>query len=266
MTSKTKGVVGSAAIHIILIVLLIVLGFSTPLPLPEEQGILVSFGTSEQGMGPIEPRIADPAPTPPPPSSRAEVVETPPLTQDFEEAPAIAPPKVVSKPETRPEPIREEKPQEVVEEKPTPVEEKPRQPNQMALFPGRRSDGGTQGEGETSTPGNQGQTHGSPHSAAREGATGGGDGISFDLGGRASLTLPMPDYPTQKSGRVVVQVTVDRQGNVTKAVPGARGSTTLDAELLRAAERAALLAKFDVSANAPAYQTGTITYVFRLRQ
>ncbi len=94
----------------------------------------------------------------------------------------------------------------------------------------------------------------------------GGNGIGFSLSGRNALSLPQPEYPKQKSGKVVVEVTVDRKGVVTKAVQGVRGSTTLDSDLLKAAETAALRAKFDVSPGAPAYQTGTITYVFKLQQ
>ncbi|HNY09536.1 MAG TPA: energy transducer TonB, partial [Tenuifilaceae bacterium] len=75
---------------------------------------------------------------------------------------------------------------------------------------------------------------------------------------------PKPDYPKQKEGRVVVEVTVDNHGNVTKAIAGIKGSTTLDTDLLKAAEKAALSAKFDVSSNAPSFQVGTITYIFRL--
>lgn len=63
----------------------------------------------------------------------------------------------------------------------------------------------------------------------------------------------------------MVEITVDRKGNVASARAGVRGSTTYDTELINAAESAARLAKFDVSQRAPEYQTGTITYVFRLQ-
>jgi len=115
------------------------------------------------------------------------------------------------------------------------VEEKPREVDRSQLFPGQESSTVT------------------------------GDGISFSLGGRSALKLPNPEYPPQKTGTVVVEVTVDRNGNVSNARGGVRGSTTNDTELINAAERAARRAKFDVSQKAPAYQTGTITYVFRLQ-
>ena len=42
------------------------------------------------------------------------------------------------------------------------------------------------------------------------------------------------------------------------------GSTILDDDLFKAAEKAALKAQFDVSSNASASQVGTITYIFKL--
>ena len=63
----------------------------------------------------------------------------------------------------------------------------------------------------------------------------------------------------------MVEVTVDRLGNVTYANPGVKGSTTLDEYLLKSAKKAALGAKFDRKSGAPAYQKGTITYYFKLQ-
>jgi TonB family protein len=93
-----------------------------------------------------------------------------------------------------------------------------------------------------------------------------GEGVNYSLSGRSALSLPQPEYPKQKSGKVIVRVTVDRNGNVLTAEGGQQGSTTLDNDLINAAEKAAKLAKFDVSPNAPASQTGTITYIFKLQQ
>ena len=77
--------------------------------------------------------------------------------------------------------------------------------------------------------------------------------------------LPLPEYSVQNAGTVVVRIMVDQYGTVTSAVPGARGTTVQDATLWEAARKAALKAKFNVSASAPAVQEGTITYVFTLR-
>ena len=93
----------------------------------------------------------------------------------------------------------------------------------------------------------------------------GHSGISYSLAGRGVQKLPLPKYDYQGEGRVVVEVGVDRSGKVTQAVPGIKGSTTLDEYLLKVARDAALEAQFDAKPDAPLIQKGTITYIFALR-
>ena len=78
-------------------------------------------------------------------------------------------------------------------------------------------------------------------------------------------TLPRPSYPVQASGTVVVDIWVDNYGTVQKAVPGAEGTTVTDKDLWNEARRAAMRASFNMSADAPAMQKGTITYIFKLK-
>lgn len=102
--------------------------------------------------------------------------------------------------------------------------------------------------------------------AAGNTSTGSTDGEpSARLAGRNVIgSLPLPSYSVQKSGRVVVKITVDRSGTVTSAIPGDIGTTVNDRTLWAAAKQAALKAKFNTSNNAPQSQDGTITYIFRL--
>lgn len=270
MSSRSKGILSTVLVHIVAVLLLMIFGFTTPLPLPAEQGILINFGNSDDGMGAMEPKIEQEVSTPQTASATKPQEESP-LTQDTEEAPSLP---VKKKDETKKVESTKKtttKQTETTTNKNTSETqtEKPREANKKALFPGQKTDGSTTGEGETGKAGNQGSEEGSVDSQNRIGSTGGGGdaerGIITNLSGRTALKLPAPEYPSQKSGKVVVQVTVDKQGNVTKAEPGVKGSTTLDSQLLKAAEKAALNAKFDVNSNAPAYQIGTITYVFRLQ-
>lgn len=100
------------------------------------------------------------------------------------------------------------------------------------------------------------------------GGTGSGlgdKGVSYDLAGRSVQRLPLPEYNYQVEGRVVVEVNVDRLGKVTQAVPGIKGSNTLDEYLLRVAKEAALKAQFDPNPDAPFIQKGNITYSFILK-
>jgi TonB family protein len=78
-------------------------------------------------------------------------------------------------------------------------------------------------------------------------------------------TLPRPSYNVQESGKVVVEIWVDNYGQVQKAVPGVEGTTVSDKTLWQAARKAALGAHFNMSAEAPALQKGTITYIFNLK-
>ena len=79
-------------------------------------------------------------------------------------------------------------------------------------------------------------------------------------------TLPKPGFGVQAEGTVVVDIWVDNYGQVQKAVAGAEGTNVTDKTLWQAARKAALGAHFNMSADAPALQKGTITYIFRLKK
>ena len=89
---------------------------------------------------------------------------------------------------------------------------------------------------------------------------------SARLAGRNVVgSLPLPEYGVQKSGRVVVRIMVDREGNVTDAIPGIEGTSVTDRSLWAAAKQAALQAHFNANPKAPLSQEGTITYIFKLQ-
>ncbi len=262
------GIIGTIIFHIIIVAIFMIFGYSTPLPLPEEEGILINFGDSDEGFGQVEPRTSEAIQEQASAESQESTPETTTssddgsVTQDYEEAPAVKEQgtkekKEETKTEIKPEPKKEEK-KEVVEE---------RKVNEQALFPGRdRNTNSSSSEGKTEGQGNQGSRTGSTDSDNHTGGESmGTSGTSFSLTGRNPESLPKPEYNYQIEGKVVVEITVDKYGSVTNAVPGVKGSTTLDANLLTAAKKAALKARFDKKPDAPAYQKGTITYFFKLR-
>ncbi|HSV87396.1 MAG TPA: hypothetical protein VLH61_02015 [Bacteroidales bacterium] len=252
-----KALIGTIIFHGVVIVLLFFFGLSTPLPLPEEEGVIVALGFTDVGDGnllPLAPRPALPAPAPQPVTRTNEEV----VTQDTEESIALPPaqprPRPRQETQTRPEP-------QPATPQPQPVTEQPRQQvDQRALFPGA--------DQRTATTPSQGTTGQTGAQGRPEGATGGTgtglgqEGVSFDLAGRRPNILPMPEYDVQAQGRVVVAITVDRQGRVIRATAGARGTQTTDATLFRLAEDAARRSRFDVKLDAPEEQIGTITYFF----
>ncbi len=286
-SEKKKGIIGTVVIHAVGLVLLIVLGFSAPEPPDTEEGILVNFGTDETGFGLIEPSpppSREEASVPLPAESPVTAEDEPLLTQDTEEAPEVK--KVDPEAEKRKleqieadrrrraelEAERIRKEQEEIERKRIEAEQK-RQADIMnrtkdALAGSKNAGTSSTSEGVAGGPGNQGSTTGAVDSKNRgEGSGLGNKGISYDLAGRGVQHLPLPDYKTQAEGKVVVEVSVDRSGKVTQAVPGIKGSTTLDENLLKVAKEAALKARFDVNPdpNAAFIQKGSITYNFILR-
>jgi outer membrane biosynthesis protein TonB len=84
--------VGTVLIHLTVLAVLIVFGFSVP-PAPEsEEGILVNFGTDETGAGLIEPSppaFQEETSLPLPAESAIAAEEEPVLTQNTEEAPEV---------------------------------------------------------------------------------------------------------------------------------------------------------------------------------
>ena len=77
-------------------------------------------------------------------------------------------------------------------------------------------------------------------------------------------TLPKPTAGFDKSGIVVVDIWVDNYGTVVKAEAGGEGTNITDKHLWAAARSAAMKASFNMSADAPAMQHGTITYIFKI--
>ncbi len=89
---------------------------------------------------------------------------------------------------------------------------------------------------------------------------------SARLAGRSLMgNLPEPEYAVNKSGKVIVKISVDQYGSVISATPGISGTTVQDKTLWEAAKKAALKAKFNISSSAPVVQEGTITYIFKLK-
>jgi TonB family protein len=76
--------------------------------------------------------------------------------------------------------------------------------------------------------------------------------------------MEQPANTSNREGRVVVAITVDQSGKVTKAQAGAHDTTIPDAALWKAAEEAARKTVFNAVENSPP-QRGTITYVFKLK-
>ena len=54
-----RGIVGTILFHGVILVIVIFFGFIEPFPPPEEEGILINFGTEETGAGNREPAVSE---------------------------------------------------------------------------------------------------------------------------------------------------------------------------------------------------------------
>lgn len=324
-----RGLIGSIIFHVLLILLLVMQGFFTPLPLPAEEGILVNFGDSKNGKGVVEPprpKKTQPAqkksqPKVAPPKKKAVPKNKPQpkakqkvLTQDQEktayidsgikkrkeeerkrkaklekdrklkaekdrriaaekEKQRIAAEKRKQEELARQKAIAEQKAKEDAERKRKAEEKRKidainkRAKNLFGSNGASNKNTKSKGKGVRFPSGNQGVKTGNANAQNFGEGQGNGnsDGISYSLGGRSIVGAPpKPDYPGNEEGIVVVRVKVDRNGKVTSATPGSKGSTTINSALLAAAKRAALKTRFSVNKNAPFEQVGTITYRFVL--
>lgn len=96
------------------------------------------------------------------------------------------------------------------------------------------------------------------------GATGASNATNAKLQGRSVIgALPSPSHNIKEGGKVVVSIKVDRDGTVVEAQPGAEGTNLTSAVAWDAAKRAAMKAQFNIKPDAPEFQYGTITYIFR---
>jgi outer membrane biosynthesis protein TonB len=125
---------------------------------------------------------------------------------------------------------------------------------------GTNGGGGTSdGRGNTGKPGNQGAPDGDPNSSVLTGV-GKGAGVVNGFGGRGVKDAPKLQEQSQKSGRVVLKVCVDTDGNVLSARFDSKLSNTPDQDLIQAAVTNAKQYKF--ASGGAEQQCGTITYNF----
>ncbi len=256
MNQEDKNRTISGVITLLCMALVVVVclsfGYDPPDPPIPEEGVEVNLGNSDFGLGNNPMPEASEASSAPRPRTATEQVST----QRTESTTPIN---------------SSDKPSTAKTDNPTPTTTKPEPPkepeiNKNALFNGNRGNknknANSGSEGNTYGSGNMGKEGGDPNSNRYDGVPGKG-GIGFKLEGRSARVLPSPNTSTQKQGNVVVKIWVDREGNVTKAHAGEKGTTVADAALHRQAESAAMKAKFSKKDDAPEVQTGFITYVFR---
>lgn len=271
-------------VYALVIVVCILVGFSSPPPLPnQDMGMEINLGTSQEGQGetqplnPNPPAVSNTTPTPAQASpastetgSRTQDV----VTQDDEDAPAI---KKLPEPEKKPVQTKNLKEQVKHSNTPrpdAPVEPKPA-PKPKAIYSGgsasKASSGNnagasndSRGEGLTGKPGDQGAVNGNPNATNHNGLYSGlgGNSLGYRLTGRSIVQYPSREGRFNEPGRVRMSIKVDQQGNVV-------GYSVISADnptISRLAEEKIKQVKFNASADAPVVQFGEIVFVFKLQQ
>ena len=242
---KDRGLaaLGTIVVHALAVLVLFLMAFKTPLPLPGEEGVEVDLGMMDQGMGNLQPEKPAIPMTAQPQQEQSQSKEDL-ATQNDDEAPAIEKPK-----NTKP---KQEKP----------VENPQPQVNKKALFKGNNNPQAGGSEGITGQPGDQGKPNGLAGIKKYDGNGGKGNGTGYDLGGRGAKSLHRPNDEFSEEGIVVVDIYVNRAGQVTRAEVKQKGTTVVNSEMRQKAVQAALRSTFASDPNAPEEQHGTITYTF----
>ncbi len=278
---KTKHEKDSARITalfaVILILLIFIVGPKYMDP-PMEYGVAVNFGTTDFGSGRIQPKKpikAEQEAVKPPqkveeskqiPSEPKEVKEEV-LTSEDAEAIAIkkqkakeAKIKAVAEAKAKKEAERIERERK---------EQEAKKKFADGLISGVKNADGNENssDGTSNKPGNQGQLNGDPYAPSYFGEPGaGGGGSGYGLRGRGKPSREIVQQKCNEEGRVVVKITVNRNGNVIDAEPGVRGTLNSASCLFEPAKKTALSYKWPANSKAPAKQVGFVVINFSLSQ
>ncbi len=260
---NNKALAWTIGVHALLLLLFFVLRYtiSTIPPVQPDGGLEVNLGTSDNGSGNDQPMSTkDPA------AYQAAVVyksvvaksdipkeivrtnqEDAPEVNETKKAKKVAPSDV--KPIEKPKPAVQEKPKYIM----------PASTGQGGNSAAQNKPGTS--EGNTTGPGDRGVPGGTPGAPNYSGIPGNGNGgIRHTLSGR-QISPDKFEAEFHESGKVVIHVTVDRDGNIIDK----RVKSSSNPELTRLALEKLRGAKFSRSEGAEPQQFGDITINFSTR-
>ena len=250
----------TSIIFVILFVLFFYLGL-TSLDPPPENGIAINFGTTDFGSGNIQPTEAIQSAPKATAAKEAAASNDDVLSQDIEEAVVIKeakkiqPTKQTAKEEVKPKPKEIPKPSKSTSDA------------LSSLINGPKSDGKAQGgEGNDNIAGDKGSPNGNPYANSYYGSgSGSGNGSGWGLNGRSISSRGKEVQKCNEFGTVVVQITVNRNGNVI-AAKYIKGTTNTNPCLVEPALATARKYKWQPDSKAPETQVGFITVNFKISE
>lgn len=222
-----KGLAGTILVHAILILLMLVWGFTGPDVRDEDEGgVLVSFGDPDAGGPETENAVAE---------------QTEQMEESAPEEPTPDPvedPVITNDDATAPEMVEKKKPQPVTE---PPEEKKPEVDRKMQeaiqKLKNRNSDKNSS-SGDGTKEGPKGDPN-APNSGP--GGTGGGlkgSGFGVTLNGFNVSGNPVIENSSQDFGKVVLDFCVDKSGKIVEeSISTGRGSTTNSQHLINLTKR-----------------------------
>ena len=254
--NKRQSFIASVIFHALLMIVFVFYGLSMPDPMPEEIALSVQLdlGNTDMGSGDEQPQ------------STEEPEEVEPKEQEVVEEVTSTPDPIATQDEPSSyevvKPIEQQKPKEQPKEKPKP-ELDSRLKNVIKSNPFQSAkDNTSEGQGSSNQAGDHGKPDGVDGGTSLTG--GPNKGVRGNLAGRSFQGAPRIQSDLQESGKIVINIIVDRQGNVVRATPGGRGTTITNAALTARVLESARKAKFSPSENAATEQPGTLEYIFIL--
>ncbi len=268
-----KAIAWTVGIHALILLLFFFLSYSVPATQPVvEMGMEVNIGTSADGFGTNQPLVAgEPAPnessvtyssTAPKSSLPANMLES-----TDEDAPVVNQVNKRNKnnrnDNTRPTNSNTTR----NNSNNTADNNRTRQQKPRYVYDGGAGTGGNGSandaaggsEGNTSGDGDRGVPGGTPGAGNYEGTP--GSGISHTLGGRSIVAFPDRDADFKEGGKVVVRITVNRQGQIINKRIESASNSGLRSIALKKVDKI----RFNKSETSPEEQFGKITFVFKTR-
>lgn len=287
--NKNKGLITSVVFHILVLLLCLLPFFNYEYPPKNDGGILVALGLPDEGEGDDNPD-----------SQTEEVVEevSKEKPTDAVADKSVSPDKDTRNTNVKTEPVKAQEAKTVdeksdipssadkknskVEEKENLAEKRRREAEVAAAAEAKRKADAEakekaeaeakkkqfgslfgKGQGDNNTSGSKGDPKGDPNSKVLEGLAKGSGRIGGGLSNRGVVSEPKFQDNSQKTGKVVIAICVDKNGKVTDATFTQRGSTTTDRELVDIARKGAL--KYVFSPGEIESQCGTVTVEFKVQ-
>jgi len=269
-----KALAWTISVHAALLLLFFLWRYTLPVVVtPPEMGMEVNLGTSDNGSGTDQPMAIDqPAPdeaTAARQTAARQSQETKDMLQGNDnDAPAIntsAATKNKSRNNTETDNNKHKASEQVASNDHVQRQQRPK-----FVYTGGTGRGGNgamqnmagTSEGNTTGNGDRGVPNGTPGASNYVGSPGNGNGgISHTLTNRNIVAFPGRDASFKEQGRVVIRVTVNRNGEVVDKRIISASSAELRTLALRKVEKV----RFNKSDTAPEEQFGNITFVFKTR-